>query len=131
MSFICGLAPPVESIAHFPDIPHKSLPYAIKQLISHEVEVEKMRREEGPAVSAAAEAAAAAATPTAAGDKKPAVPNHLNQKLKAKAVAIEKEIVPTDFFGRRIEGSKAKAKAAGEGQNSLLSNDVWFKFKEG
>merc|ERR1712029_773997 len=105
------LDPPVESVAHFPELTHKSLPYAVKQLISHEVEVEKMRREESPNLEPSKPAKPAAK----AQDK--ALPNHLNQKLKAKAVNIEKEIVPTDFFGRQIE---ARAKTADEVQNSLF-----------
>ena len=41
---------------------------------------------------------------------------------------MEKAVIPTDFFGRQIA---PKAKTAGEVKNSLLSNDIWFKFKEG
>ena len=47
--------------------------------------------------------------------------------FQAKAV-VEKAVIPTDFFGRQIA---PKAKTAGEVKNSLLSNDIWFKFKEG
>ena len=83
--------PPVEGVAHFPELPHKSLPYAVKQLISHEVEVEKMRREESPNLPPAQpEKSASKAQPQQekakdSANKAPAVPNHLNQKLKAKA----------------------------------------------
>ena len=38
------LDPNIEDIAYFKDINHSQLPYAIKQLISHEVEKEKMRK---------------------------------------------------------------------------------------
>ena len=41
---------------------------------------------------------------------------------------VEKAVIPTDFFGRQIA---PKAKTTGEVKNSLLSNDIWFKFKEG
>ena len=39
------LDPELEEVVYFPSIHHTSLPYAIKQLIAHEVEVEKMRRD--------------------------------------------------------------------------------------
>jgi hypothetical protein len=38
----------VEEVVYFPELNHPSLPYAIKQMIAHEVEMEIMRRKEGP-----------------------------------------------------------------------------------
>ena len=86
--FFCRLDPPVECVAHFPDIPHKQLPYAIKQLISHEVEVEKMRREEGqptPLDKKTSEDKKTEDSKKEGKGDKLAVPNHLNQKLKVRS----------------------------------------------
>jgi len=157
------LDPPVEEVAHFPDINHRSLPYAIKQMIAHEVEVEKMRREDesrrGPtptgnhplaATSSSTDQKTAAENgppnqPAGAGSGSAAAPsNHWNQKLQPKKAGLpEKEHVPTDFFGRVIQAKSgsgpnggatgnAKENGGGAGQKTnLLSNDIWFKFKEG
>jgi len=38
----------VEDVIFFPELPHQNIPYAIKQMIAHEVEMEIMRRKEGP-----------------------------------------------------------------------------------
>ena len=75
-------------MAHFPDIPHKQLPYAIKQLISHEVEVEKMRREEGqptPLDTKTSDDKKSEDSKKEGKGDKSAVPNHLNQKLKVRS----------------------------------------------
>jgi hypothetical protein len=41
----------VEDVIFFPELPHQNIPYAIKQMIAHEVEMEIMRRKEGPATT--------------------------------------------------------------------------------
>ena len=38
----------MEDVIFFPELPHQNIPYAIKQMIAHEVEMEIMRRKEGP-----------------------------------------------------------------------------------
>ena len=119
--YVYRLDPGVEDVVHFPDIPHPSLPYAVKQMIAHEVDVERMRRDEPLPPPEAA--------PRAPENKPAAVPNHLNQKLKAKDV-VERDVTPTDFFGRKLEVRPSSAVDASS-KNSLLSSDIWFKFKEG
>ena len=42
------LEPCVEDVVFFPELNHPTVPYAIKQMIAHEVEMEIMRRKEGP-----------------------------------------------------------------------------------
>ena len=42
------MEPCVEDVIFFPELPHPTIPYAIKQMIAHEVEMEIMRRKEGP-----------------------------------------------------------------------------------
>ena len=136
------LDPELEEATYFPNISHYSVPYAIKQLVAHEVEVEKMRRKE-PSYDQEA--------PTnqrvSKADKENmrqikdnlkltsnAVPNHL-QKLKAKNIEVA-DRVPVDFFGRRIEKVAKTTAAVTDGKESnkkeeLVFSDVWFNFKEG
>lgn len=120
------LDPNIEDVAYFKDIQHQSLPYAIKQLIAHEVEKEKMRRSDTSVPTAAPVTKVAQD-----GDKEKELPNHLRQKLEAKRVEV-KEHVPVDFFGRRIEPKPLDAdKEAAKKANEIIISDVWFKFKEG
>lgn len=110
------LDPNVEEVALFPDIQHAQLPYAIKQMIAHEVIKEKMRRSEPVAIP----------EPEKPAKAEKELPNHMKQKLEAKKVEV-KEHVPVDFFGRRIE-----AKPEDEAKNvSIISLGVIYKFKEG
>ena len=46
------LEPELEDVVYFPNITHSNLPYSVKQLVAHEVEVEKMRRKEQPNLEA-------------------------------------------------------------------------------
>ena len=129
------LDPELEEVVYFPNIDHTSLPYAIKQLIAHEVEVEKMRRD---APIDSADAPSKVALPKSKDQKEPekvtpnTVPNHM-QKLKAKDIQV-KERVPVDFFGRKIQketGSKSKSDKNDPTKGELVFSDVWFNFKEG
>ena len=137
--YIYRLDPGIEDVAYFPDISHKSLPYAIKQMIAHEIEVEKMRRDEPaadlkiPQQPDIQEKSKKEENPFEQTEKR--LPNHLNQKLKAKAVKEEEERVPVDFFGRAIvkkpNANGDSATVTEEKEKGLLSSDIWFKFKEG
>ncbi len=122
--FIYKLDPDIEAVAHFRDISHPQLSYAIKQLIAHEVEKEKMRRSdyvENKAVEAEKKGPATV----------PVLPNHKRQKLEAKQVEV-KDHAPVDFFGRRIQPKAPDpAKEAAKKANEIIISDVWFKFKEG
>ena len=138
--YIYRLDPELEEVAYFPDIKNNVLPYAIKQLVAHEVEVEKMRRKEP---STDENSIAKQVVPKKENikdiDKKEegvksanVIPNHL-QKLKAKDIHV-KERVPVDFFGRKIEKkNENKGNVDGKGNNKgeLVFSDVWFNFKEG
>ena len=57
------LDPSVDDIAHFPTVrpQRRTLSYALKQLVSHEIDLQRMRREEGAAGPPPAAAAAAVA----------------------------------------------------------------------
>lgn len=45
--FFHSLEPCVEEVVFFPEQNHSTMPYAIKQMIAHEVQMEIMRRKEG------------------------------------------------------------------------------------
>ena len=124
------LDPGVDEVAHFPGITHGQLPYSIKQMISHEVAKEKMRRDE-PAVAVATKRVEPSKEALEKSDDKPKeLPNHLRQKLSAKQIEV-KERVPVDFFGRQIQPKFDPAKEAAKKANNIIVSDVWFKFKEG
>ena len=119
------LDPNIEEVAYFKDINHTQLPYAIKQLIAHEVEKEKMRRSDAGRPEVIPEEKKAEPS-----TKKAELPNHLRQKLEIKQVEV-KEHVPVDFFGRRIQPKIDPIKEAAQKANEIIISDVWFKFKEG
>ena len=137
--YIYRLDPELEEVVYFPDIKNNVLPYAIKQLVAHEVEVEKMRRKE-PSFdeNSTTNQVVPKKEIIKHNDKKDegvksanVIPNHL-QKLKAKDIHV-KERVPVDFFGRKIEKKKEKGNVDAKGNNKgeLVFSDVWFNFKEG
>ena len=139
--YIYRLDPELEEVAYYPDVKNIGLPYAIKQLVAHEVEVEKMRRKEpSPEQSSTRNQVVMKKEMLKETDKKEmaskstnVVPNHL-QKLKAKDIHV-KERVPVDFFGRKIEKkpneNKGNVDAKGNNKGELVFSDVWFNFKEG
>ena len=115
--------PNVEEVVYFKldSNQHIQLPYAIKQLIAHEVDKEKMRRSGGDTNRA---------PQATVQNNEEQVPSHLRQKLEAKQVVV-KEHVPVDFFGRKIVTKVDPAKEAAKKENEIIISDVWFKFKEG
>ena len=105
--YVYKMEPDVESIVCYPGTKRLiNLSYGIKQMISHEVEIVKMRMEGGGSDSASqktrsispVEAMDAERTPR--GSKK--TTNHL-QKLTAIKPVEFKSRAPTDFFGRALK----------------------------
>jgi len=144
--YVYKMDPDVESVVCFPGTKRLvSLSYGIKQLIAHEIELEKMRRIDAAIAANAASASqpssqgrtsaptSSSNTPvkeldvalTPKGSKK--TTSHL-QKLAAKPLEI-KERVATDFFGRAIKIDHAKLQKKKESE--IVKSDIWFKFKEG
>ncbi|XP_034234267.1 chromosome transmission fidelity protein 18 homolog isoform X2 [Thrips palmi] len=143
-TYVCNLDPNIEEIVYFGESkPPRTLSYGTKQLLSREIEMEKMRRFEMAFTSAQS-----VQTPSSIPqDKSPPknapreeapgkskekvsptnVPNHL-RKLKAKPVL--KELQTKDFFGRIVDItlSPSTVKANSEAE---LKGDIWFHFKEG
>jgi len=140
--YVYKMDPDVESVVCYPGTKRLvNLSYGIKQLISHEIELEKMRRIDAviaansiQPLSQGKRSAPSSInnTPvkepdvslTPKGSKK--TTNHL-QKLAAKPMDI-KERVATDFFGRTIKLDPAKLNNK---KNEIVKSDIWFKFKEG
>jgi len=144
--YIYKMDPDVESVATFTGVKKSGqLTYASKQLISHEIELEKMRRidmmnvnreRDNPITAAAASISTTSNTPRP--DKKSEPPvdgsrtpgnkttsSHL-AKLTPKQIVI-KERKATDFFGRVIEMKEKPC----SGKEDHVTSDVWFRFKEG
>jgi chromosome transmission fidelity protein 18 len=134
--------PDVESVVCFPNTKRSvNLSYGTKQLIAHEIELERMRRIDAAKASMNSNSRddrksdeKLEQTPTE--DNSPSVStprgskktvNHL-QKLEAKPVDI-KPVVATDFFGRTIKIDPAAQKQ--HVHNEIVKSDVWFKFREG
>ncbi len=124
----------------------RELPYAIKQIVAREVDMEKMRNE---SVSEPTKRVQERAKPSNSNnDQKGTVttttrttttttttitrtPSHL-QRLETKKVDVT-YTSPVDFFGRKIEVKKCERARSEEDKlkAEILSSDVWFRFKEG
>lgn len=145
--YVYKMDPDVESVVCFPGTKRLvNLTYGIKQLIAHEIELEKMRRIDA-AIAASTDSSTISSQPRSGGSAPASARNtpvkdvemeltprgskkttsHL-QKLSAKPMEI-KERVATDFFGRAIKIDHAKLLKKKE--NEIVKSDIWFKFKEG
>ncbi|XP_069181013.1 chromosome transmission fidelity protein 18 homolog isoform X3 [Procambarus clarkii] len=145
-SFI--LDPNMEDVVRFPDLkPSKQLSYPIRQLISREIELEKVRRAETYFVNQKLNEEARFSAKRHAIEKqisskkstkdlseantasKSSVPNHL-QKLQPKPITETFSIkAPKDFFGRII--SRPVDQQIKDSTNEIVKSDIWFRFKEG
>ncbi|XP_026823474.1 chromosome transmission fidelity protein 18 homolog [Rhopalosiphum maidis] len=138
-SFNFVLNPCVDDAVRFPGL--ESFPtssYAIKQLISREIELENLRKRMPPAElnnitvepDQFDENEKNVSTPKSVkgARNKQVTPNHL-QRLTPKIVGSSKVTKKKDFFGREIDspvGHKHK-----EFRDEIVKSDVWFHFKEG
>uniref|UniRef100_A0A2S2NZK5 Chromosome transmission fidelity protein 18 n=1 Tax=Schizaphis graminum TaxID=13262 RepID=A0A2S2NZK5_SCHGA len=138
-SFNFVLNPCVDDAVRFPGL--ESFPtssYAIKQLISREIELEHLRKRMPPAElnnitvepDQFDENEKNVSTPKSVkgARNKQVTPNHL-QRLTPKIVGPTKVTKKKDFFGREIDspvGHKQK-----EFRDEIVKSDVWFHFKEG
>ncbi|XP_053327778.1 chromosome transmission fidelity protein 18 homolog [Spea bombifrons] len=141
--YIYKLDPNVEDVCRFPDLPlRKPLTYQAKQLISREIELEKMRRTE--AFQQARNLGRVNATSKDDGKAKSAVkPAPLNHEQRLENIMKKssfEERPEKDFFGRQIVKKVAPVVAANPDQESPVemrigkavgSSDVWFRFNEG
>ncbi|XP_012939837.1 chromosome transmission fidelity protein 18 homolog [Aplysia californica] len=133
--YVYSLDPNVEEVVKFSGLKQrKQLTYAAKQMIAREIDLEKMRKSERPAVRSEPEQSVKPAE-SETRKKTPAVPNHL-QKLEAKRIADEKPSV--NFFGnfvrtkrKKVEKEEDKEPKQDPKKKSLLDTLIWFHFKEG
>lgn len=141
--YVYKLDPNVEDVCRFPDLPaRKQLTYQAKQLIAHEIEMEKMRRTE-----AVLQARNLNEEPMEMGDVEmkaggPPVPHNHQQRLEhiVRRAAV-RDKPETDFFGRPIQRQQsAPALEAQPAEHDAIEHqmgkavgrsDVWFRFNEG
>ncbi|KAM5151796.1 chromosome transmission fidelity protein 18 homolog [Mantella aurantiaca] len=142
--YVYKLDPNVEDVCRFPDLPaRKQLTYQAKQLISREIELEKMRRSEAfqQARNAARDAAGKKEDKDA--EKAAAKPGSLNHEQRLenimKKTAFE-EKPEKDFFGRQIVKKVISTATATTNQEDPIerkigtavgNSHVWFRFNEG
>jgi len=138
-SFNFVLNPCVNEVVKFPGMEtFLSSSYAIKQIISREIELEKFRKRMPPVelnngteeIDQINEHNKNINTPKSIkGNRtKQITPNHL-QKLTPKIVVPSKVIKKKDFFGREIDLSNIPKQR--EFRDEIVKSDVWFHFKEG
>lgn len=128
------------------------LSYATKQLVAHEIQIQKMRGQDDRPGDKEQLLSTKTPTMTTADEKEKAeeggktsasasgsnIPRHL-QKLQAKELNVKASADlsrdPVDFFGRAIApevvAKKLKEDAANDKNSEIVSSDIWFKFKEG
>ncbi|OXB81896.1 UNVERIFIED_CONTAM: hypothetical protein H355_015093 [Colinus virginianus] len=141
--YVYKLDPNVEDVCRFPDLPaRKQLTYQAKQLIAHEIEMEKMRRTEAVLQARNLIEEPAGMGDVQMGSRGPAAPCNHQQRLEhivRKAAVQDKP--ETDFFGRPIlRQPSAPAPEAQPSERDAIENqmgkavgrsDVWFRFNEG
>ncbi|XP_030068799.1 chromosome transmission fidelity protein 18 homolog [Microcaecilia unicolor] len=150
--YIYKLDPNVEDVCRFPDLPtRKQLSYQAKQLISREIELEKMRRIEAlQQARTAGWAENSTEVPqntkeknSGKGQPKSSIQNHEQRLENIMRKAAFEEKPETDFFGRPVikklvSPTAAKPNSERETQSidkqigkAVGNSDVWFRFKEG
>ena len=88
--YVYKFDPNIEEVAYFPDMQHPQLPYAIKQLIAHEVDKEKMRRGHADQISEVKKVAAQAKPDEEAAAP---IPSHLRYKIIYRGVSYFTQII--------------------------------------
>lgn len=127
------LDPNIEEAVKFPGLPqHRQLTYAAKQLISREIELEKMRRAERKAFEDTCCTVATTSDYKDRGESKPKKPVLVLSLETSKAKPREAKPA-LDFFGRPIKAKPQLAEQNGRKRQSLQSKPsvIWFRFNEG
>ncbi|XP_043280438.1 chromosome transmission fidelity protein 18 homolog [Venturia canescens] len=150
-SFDYTLDPNLLEIGILPDCKlRRSMPYAVKQIVAQELEIERVRRAEksgatGPNKSTGSEGTwrkitRAKEPPEKTVNDEPVVPNHLRQ-LKPKSIEPKKNGY-INFFEKFVpKPSNDKQKSPGTSPKGpkpihrfrqiLIQHGVWYKYKEG
>lgn len=139
-SYSFNLEPDIQKIGFFESKVTRNLAYAMKQVISREVELEKIRRAEmkntGPEkpnqetkkVAAKSVAAARAGAGTAEAMKQ--LPNHL-QRLEPKMIKSLCPVIHKDFFGRVVKVDP-NAATKNEGTRDIIAeSEIFYHYQEG
>ncbi|CAB0014814.1 unnamed protein product [Nesidiocoris tenuis] len=133
-SYVYQLDPNLEELACFGELPREKVAsYTVKQLLSKEVECEKLRRASikmSDSVNVPPADVENPAEKTSSTHDSHQVPNHL-QKLTPKA--LKKKIANVqakDFFGRIVKNPVSQLKAKSK-TDEIVKSDIWFHFKEG
>lgn len=144
--YVYVLAPELEDVVRFSgQKSHRQMTYAAKQLISREIELERMRRSDpsGPDLVSPPNTPKtpkqikntskpgempSPATPTSS------LPSHLRTLTPVAITPRSKRRVDPcrDFFGREISRSeKKRQEVKTDSKIELIDGDIWFRFKEG
>ncbi|KAM7354089.1 chromosome transmission fidelity protein 18 homolog [Cochliomyia hominivorax] len=133
--YIYRMEPDLDNIMQFPNFPGISLSYFGRQLVSREVELERIHRSTPKAIGPTKTPA-----PTKSSDTKNTsptnLPNHL-QRLKPKridAAAKAKaniEVVSKDFFGRIQRKTATQTLAEESKSDPIVKSPIWYRYKEG
>jgi chromosome transmission fidelity protein 18 len=135
-NFAYRLEPDLDQF-HFTGIPSRQISYGSKQIISREVEIEKLRRVRPKASNDDSIMNESVDEKNVKDDKRATPLNHL-QKLVPKSIKQVKTI-QKDFFGRIINANEKVTLSEkslnnekhNDDHNVLVKSPLWFKFKEG
>ncbi|GCB74590.1 hypothetical protein scyTo_0003681 [Scyliorhinus torazame] len=147
--YVYLLDPNMEDVCRFPDLPaRKPMTYQAKQLISREIELEKMRRVEALLNARNTETKEAVEVKNKPSESKesskPCVKNHEQRLLNVLKSVTVKEKAELDFFGRKMDKNNIVSTSTAIGGaepvkvtvekligKAVGNSDVWFRFNEG
>ncbi|KAM4631622.1 chromosome transmission fidelity protein 18 homolog [Discoglossus pictus] len=145
--YVYKLDPNVEDVCRFPDLPiRKPLTYQAKQLISREIELEKMRRTEAfqQARNANRQVNAGSNVNEKTAVKHTSKPGPLNHEQRLENImkkAVFEQKPERDFFGREIVKKIISTTVAAPSDQpesvekrigmAVGNSHVWFRFNEG
>ncbi|XP_044184420.1 chromosome transmission fidelity protein 18 homolog isoform X3 [Acropora millepora] len=125
------LDPNIEEAVKFPGLPqHRQLTYATKQLISREIELEKMRRAERNLKNNGVNGSCPGRISSNYKNTKATKPNNTIAVFDTKAKP--REVKPAlDFFGRPITIKSQTADKEKSDSRQSKPSHIWFRFNEG
>ncbi|ELW67773.1 Chromosome transmission fidelity protein 18 like protein [Tupaia chinensis] len=132
--YVYALDPNVEEVCRFPELPaHKPLTYQAKQLIAHEVEVEKMRRADARAGAGAAALAGVGLCPqvdcgSARGSVEMRMPRPAPRNHEQRLENIIRRAPVTE---QAEDAALEKDTAEWHMGTAVGRSQVWFRFHEG
>uniref|UniRef100_A0A1I8PLA4 Chromosome transmission fidelity protein 18 homolog n=1 Tax=Stomoxys calcitrans TaxID=35570 RepID=A0A1I8PLA4_STOCA len=138
--YIFRMEPDLDALSQFPGFQGITLTYFGRQLITREVELERIHRSTPKAMEQTERKSQAKAKPRptakATNDTSPTnLPNHL-QRLKPKRIdqaasAKANEAISKDFFGRIQRKTAAQTLAEETKSDPIVKSPIWYRYKEG